>query len=165
MKNTQSINVLGGNENLLRTYEICLSGGLKLFIQYDKEEITERQLKAIQERISDVITDSIDNADVLVEITRPEFSQIINDRIESVENIEKRANKYKITLKEETISAASIQLLKVGYDRLNLQPYDIELIIRIAKVIANMDLSENIEVQHIAEALQYRANCKKDKNQ
>ncbi len=48
------------------------------------------------------------------------------------------------------------QLIRGAYDRLGLTARSYDRILRVARTIADLDGAEDIEVQHLAEALQYR---------
>ena len=48
------------------------------------------------------------------------------------------------------------QLIRGAYDRLGLTARSYDRILRVARTIADLDGAEGIEVQHLAEALQYR---------
>ena len=48
------------------------------------------------------------------------------------------------------------KLIRGAYDRLGLTARGYDRILRVARTIADLDGAEEIQVQHLAEALQYR---------
>lgn len=62
----------------------------------------------------------------------------------------KACNKYCILDKE------SEELLRNAFEKLNLSARAYNRILRVARTIADLENNENIKVQHIAEAIQYR---------
>lgn len=47
-------------------------------------------------------------------------------------------------------------MMKTAFDRLNFSARAYHKLLKIARTIADLDSSENIEIRHIAEALQLR---------
>ena len=55
------------------------------------------------------------------------------------------------------LDEACAELMKQAFDAMNLTARSYDRILKVARTIADLDGCENIEPQHIAEAIQYRA--------
>ena len=94
--------------------------------------------------------------DFILELCNVTFEKLNSKgKLETTENVIKRLEQStKFT--DTKLDSGCTALLKNAYEKLNLYPVDYYKIIKIARVIANLDKSEFIEAQHIAEAIQYR---------
>jgi magnesium chelatase family protein len=55
------------------------------------------------------------------------------------------------------IDASGNQLLKTAMERLNLSARAYDRILKVARTIADLENSKNIEIPHLAEAIQLRS--------
>lgn len=133
------------------------------------------QIIKYQKKVSGPILDRIDlhidvprvETDKLTSNSRAESSEDIKKRVEKARNIQ--ATRFrgtsKVTNSEMTandikehckLSRESLELLKSAIERLYLSARSYTKILKISRTIADLDESNNIKSQHIAEALQYR---------
>ena len=73
------------------------------------------------------------------------------------------AREYNIEIIDATcpVVAALQRKVKAAYDRMGMSARGYDRIMRVARTIADMDASETIKANHIAEAIQYRSLDKK----
>lgn len=128
-----------------------------------------------QKRISGPIMDRIDihvtvpavKVEKLAGGIKGESSAKIQDRVQKARDIQqKRFSKLPITSNAEMSSKTmkkfcdlddqSILLLKQAISKLNLSARSFHRVVKIARTIADLDLSAKIKSNHVAEALQYR---------
>lgn len=133
------------------------------------------EVKSYQNKLSGPL---IDRLDIHVSIEPVQFKDInstkkeessesIRKRVEIVQNIQKQRflnENIKFNSQMQTshikkyckLSKESTKLIESAFNRFSLSTRSFSKIIKIARTIADMDLSENINENHISEALQYR---------
>lgn len=121
----------------------------------------------------------LDRMDIHIEVQNVEYETISSkEKAESSAEIKKRVDKARAiqqkrfegtgiacnakmtpaaTQKYCTMSPQADTMMKNSFEKLGMSGRAYDKILRVARTIADLDGSENIEVQHIAEALQYRA--------
>lgn len=134
-----------------------------------------RDIRAYRSRISGPLLDRID---IFVDVQSLEFDELRNERpSESSESIRERVNKSRerqrqrymgerfecnayMNLKSMGIycrlDAQGEKMMKAAFERMGLTARSHDKILRVARTIADLDDSDNIKVNHLAEALQYR---------
>ena len=134
----------------------------------------------VQKYLNKISGPLLDRIDIHIEVTPVAFSELSSERpAESSEKIRERViNARKIQSKrfeknpgvysnaqmnEKTlrsickIDEAGQTLLKNAMEKLGLSARAYDRILKVARTIADLDSSENIQNQHLAEAIQYRS--------
>ncbi len=135
---------------------------------------------AVQKYLNKISGPLLDRIDLHVEVTPVAFSELSSvSRSEKSENIRERvikamdrqSERYKDNpgvycnaqmsskmLKEIcVITQAGSNLLKVAMERLSLSARAYDRILKVSKTIADLSGSDDIKVEHLAEAIQYRS--------
>ncbi|MDQ3192043.1 MAG: YifB family Mg chelatase-like AAA ATPase [Bacteroidota bacterium] len=134
----------------------------------------------VQRYLNKISGPLLDRIDIHIEVTPVSFNELTDERVpEKSEDIrarvitarevqEKRylnspgihcnAQMTSKLLKEICkIDAAGQQLLKIAMERLGLSARAYDRILKVSRTIADLDNSENIQTQHLAEAIQFRS--------
>ena len=137
---------------------------------------TEQEIHRYLRKISGPLMDRID---IQIEVKRPKFEKIRKkEDIEKSETIQKRVNAarklqterykdYKIYSNSELtpkmigefckIDKKGEDLLENAFKKFSFSVRAYEKILKVARTIADLDGKSNIEIKHIAEAIQYRS--------
>lgn len=148
-----------------------------------KEKECTCSSQAIQKYMGKISGPLLDRIDIQVEVTPVPYEKLQNDKkIETSEQIRERVNKArkiqnkrykeleiysnsqltpKLIEKYCKLNKESKELLRKAFDRLGLSARAHGRILKVARTIADLEKEENIEVHHIAEAIQYRSLDKK----
>ena len=97
-----------------------------------------------------------------------ESSEIIKQRVNKARKIQQERYKEegifsnseltpKLTEKYCKLKKEGKEILKNAFDKLGLSARAYARILKVARTIADLEDSQNIEVQHLAEAIQYRS--------
>ena len=125
----------------------------------------------------------LDRIDIQVEVTPVKYKNLeYEEKAESSEEIKIRVNKarkiqQKRYLNEKIYSNSQLtpkliekycvlnneekKLLEMAFNNLGLSARAYGKILKVARTIADLDNKENIEINHLAEAIQYRSLDKK----
>ena len=135
---------------------------------------------AVQKYMNRVSGPLLDRIDIQVEIVPVPFekisdrapcecSEVIRERVMKARAIQKKrfaghdgiysnAQMTSKLLHEHAVpDSAGLSLLKVAMQRLNLSARAYDRILKVSRTIADLEASPNIEVRHLAEAIQYRS--------
>jgi len=106
--------------------------------------------------------DTLTNTDVNKGETQTAREQIMNARATMLKRLKQRgvttnAEMSARDLDETVVITEEVkQILRTSSEKLNLSPRSYHRVTKVARTIADLDASQNIEPQHIYEALQYR---------
>lgn len=140
---------------------------------------SEFQIKQYRSKLSGPLLDRID---IVIDVPRlklnelmnnsqevPESSEIIRERVIKARNIQ--LNRYKglgiYTNSELTpklikeycsLDNNCASILKEAVRKFNLSARAYDRLLKLSRTIADLDSSENIQIQHIAQAIQYRSS-------
>lgn len=134
----------------------------------------------VQRYLSKISGPLMDRIDIHIEVTPVDFDQISNHTKEEEKSVSVRGRVIKAReLQEErfkdltiynnaqmeshlirkycAISAAGNVLLKSAMDKLNLSARAYDRILKVSRTIADLSESEDIQIEHLAEAIHYRS--------
>ncbi len=135
--------------------------------------------QAITRYMSKISGPLLDRIDIHIEVTPVKYQKLDSEeKVETSEEIRKRVNKarklqfdrykkYNIYSNAELtpsliekyckLDKKGKQLLKTSFEKLGLSARAHGRILKVARTIADLDGKENINVKHLAEAIQYRS--------
>ena len=140
---------------------------------------SEHQIKQYRSKLSGPLLDRIDividvprlNLDELTEKTseQSETSEQIRERVVKARNLQLERYKGhgiytnseltpKLVKKFCILDDTALSLLKTAVNKFNLSARAYDRILKLARTIADLDEKENITVQHMAQAIQYRSS-------
>ena len=138
---------------------------------------SERQVESYMRRISGPLLDRIDlhievpsvDYDAMRRKDTPESSRDIQARVNAARRLQQQryagtevsCNAYMtppMIGKYCVLDEKSEKIMRSAFDRLGLTGRSHDRILRVARTIADMDGAENIQPEHIAEAIQYRSS-------
>lgn len=139
--------------------------------------------RAIEKYMGKISGPLLDRIDIQIEVTPVKYQKLEEEKTaESSENIKKRVNmarkiqqeRYKenaiysnaeltpkLVNKYCKLDKESKKILQSAFERLGLSARAHGRILKVARTIADLEEKENIESNHIAEAIQYRSLDKK----
>ncbi len=135
--------------------------------------------KMVSKYLNRISGPMLDRLDLHIEVPPVEYGELRNnEKIETSAEIRERVNKareiqnerYKNTgvtcnsrltpsllRKHCVMSEAASKLLQASFDRLGMSARAYDRILKVARTIADLQASANIEAEHIAEAIQFRS--------
>ncbi len=161
----KGLNLVGLQVNLSRVYEIIRVGGHSVTMVYNSNpedpegRVNPKDIKHLADFYEMI---PVKDGDIIVEMTRPSWDDIkgaMGGRYETRGDIDARIKKARDFPRPsfDTANEAGISLLGVAYDRMNFSLTDVIIIREVGCTIAQVAHSNVVRVEHIAEAIQYRA--------
>ncbi|MDG2154128.1 MAG: YifB family Mg chelatase-like AAA ATPase [Crocinitomicaceae bacterium] len=134
----------------------------------------------VQKYLSKISGPLLDRIDLHIEVAPISFSELsskikqessntIRDRVLSVREMQnirfykKKKNRSNANMNKSELnkfcklSTDSLELIELAMNRLNLSARAYDRILKVARTIADMDSKKDIQQNHVAEAIQYRA--------
>ena len=136
---------------------------------------SEKQRNSYRSKLSGPIEDRFD---IHIQVPEVDYKKINQKNVESSEIIRKRVNnariiqqkrfeKYSIYSNSELtpklieeyckLDNETTEVLNKSIERLNLSARAYSRILKVSRTIADLELKENIELEHVLEAIQYRS--------
>lgn len=151
--------------NLSRAYEIAKTGGFSITITFTMNSEYPQAFedyKKIKEFYSDV--SFIENGDIFLEIVKPHPNLYKMNRYETLEDINERVRTSKMNKTPSPILDSTCEaLLTMAIQRMNFSSHDVDVIKKLAAIIAQMDNSDLIYSYHVSEAIHYRFKTSEEK--
>ena len=141
--------------NVFRAIKIAKAGGFSVTVIYDYEKGAS-DYNLIKNYCKGWFDNWSDNGDIYVEL-RSIGDTIGSYIFDTKENIDARINSTKDKETKFVLSDGSKQLIKMGQNRLNLSLTQLDTINKIALVIAKLNNSDETDIIHFAEAIQYQS--------
>jgi len=136
---------------------------------------SDREVERYVEKISGPLLDRIDlhiyvpsvEYDALRRKAQPESSAEVKSRVEAARKIQRKRFAGRGVSCNALMSASMIgefcpldaacdKLMRTAFERMGLTARSHDRILRVARTIADLEASENIQAHHLAEAIQYR---------
>ena len=144
---------------------------------------TESQIQKYKNKLSGPLLDRID---IHVEMSSIEYKELQKNSLgDNSETIRKKVNKAreiqksryegfgilvnseldeKLINKYCKLNSSANKLLENVYNKYSFSARTMKRVLKVARTIADLEESENIEVEHLAEAIQYRVKDNNQKN-
>lgn len=161
-----------GNENIKRFLEIALLGNHRFFIK----TVSGNGYTSLCRAINNVgyliypnshfnLHNTTENTEMYNEMnelpTKNFFEKSLCESNESVANRLKKAFEFpRLVIKPNELNSVCKSLLTNAADKFKLSYKDMAVIIDVAITIAQLELSNEIRVEHIAESIQYSPKIK-----
>jgi hypothetical protein len=140
--------------NVFRAIEIAKLGGLPITIIFNKEYNGYDDYQRVKDFCKGWFDDFKSDGLIYSEIYKPqEISKVKGESIKTIEARIVKAQNFGESIYTETDSF--LALMNTAMRHLNMSLNDVDNVIKIAKVIAQLDLKPSVRIDHIAEAIQY----------
>jgi len=141
--------------NLSRAYEIALLGNFSITIFYYKDYIASASdYNDIKSFFNDVRFEK--EGDLIIDIEQPDPKIVVSKRkYETLEEIRARVEKAKNNFLPTEYNSATEQLLMTAIQKMKLSVNKKDKTENLAAIIAKLDGSKTILIEHMAEAINY----------